>query len=218
LSHHHAECRDVCHEAGGNGMVNSHVCGYETRQMGLVGLPGVECDLKTALCQCDNPMNPGTKKPCIELCGTSPGQPASPQFECDDGDVLGGDCCSDVCLLDPAPHLSDEPRPAGPAPARSCDYDGTVCTTGTCDTACTWAGLSTPPEDDDNQTWACTGSEQCTEVDAAAGTPCEEDGTLCTAEACDGAGTCVESVCHVNNPCKCGGTCVLNGSACVCQF
>jgi cysteine-rich repeat protein len=98
FSHAHLFCRDFCYDAGGNGELTTHVCGFDTTDFNLAGLPGSHCDDGSALCQCDN--GAGTDVPCIDICGEQL-NPPSPDLECDDGDVLDGDCCSAACSLEP---------------------------------------------------------------------------------------------------------------------
>lgn len=100
--------------------------------------------------------------------------------ECDFGDADDGDCCSSSCLL----------ADTGSA----CTSDTNDCTSDVCNSAGTCdhnavAGSCNEPH-------GC-GSGQCSagncvvSAPTPAGTSCDLDSTVCTIDACDGAGACV---------------------------
>lgn len=115
--------------------------------------------------------------------------------ECDDGNHLNGDCCSASCHHEPA--------------SSSCDSDADRCTLEQCDGAGTCASIGTvtcqssvPP---------CEGGETCNPgtgacealPDAPASTSCADDADDCTADRCDGAGSCVHPLMDVDGDLVC---------------
>ncbi|MGH2668048.1 MAG: beta-propeller fold lactonase family protein, partial [bacterium] len=109
--------------------------------------------------------------------------------ECDDANSASGDCCSSSCLLEAA--------------ASPCLDDGDPCTADTCDGAGTCVhpdngicprcgnGILTANEDCDDGNTA--GGDCCAASCRfePAGSPCAADASACTADACDGGGTCL---------------------------
>ncbi len=102
-----------------------------------------------------------------------------PGEDCDDGNLVNGDCCSAGCLFE----------------VGACD-DGVFCNgTDTC-SAGTCSGHAGDP---------CTSGGVCADAcnEAAddcfdlAGAPCPDDGSLCTDDTCDGAGACVHAAAPV---------------------
>jgi cysteine-rich repeat protein len=126
-----------------------------------------------------------------------------PGEQCDDGDVLDGDCCNYACELSP------NRTPCGPS------HD--ACVTGKCDGAGTCVlkpdkagercfGDSSECTDD-----VCDGAGACVHPNRPAGTQCFGDFDVCTDGACDGAGTCAltnnTAPCDDFNECTEGDTC-----------
>jgi hypothetical protein len=99
--------------------------------------------------------------------------------QCDTG-AVGGRCCTGTCQF--------------AASGTSCGPDdGNVCTSETCDATGTCQHVNnTLPCD----AGVCTTSGTCADGQcvatgfAAAGSPCEADGNVCTIDGCDGAGHC----------------------------
>ncbi len=152
-----------------------------------------------------------------------------PGEQCDDGNSVGGDCCSASCQLNPMGH--------------PCTDDGNVCTIDECngEGTCIHSSANGVACDDGvfcNGTDVCSGgtcslhmgdpclnsgecADTCDEgLDTCfepAGTACADDGNVCTDDHCDGAGACA----HVNNssPCDdglfCNGDDVCSGGACI---
>ncbi len=160
--------------------------------------------------------------------------------ECDDGNTSNGDCCSSTCefesngspcaadsnqctqdICDGAgacvhpPHLISTP----------CEADGNLCTNDHCNGFGVCVFLSNvscpgpvPP---------CEGGSVCNPgtglcdpaADAPMGTSCNEDGSLCTIDECDGNGSCVNvgnvSCQPANPPCEAGEMCDAGTGACV---
>ncbi len=117
--------------------------------------------------------------------------------ECDDGNLVDGDCCSSTCVLEPA--------------GSPCD-DGNPCTINeTCDGAGTCGGatvLEGGPCDDGN---LCTGADACNAFGTCIGVPIVlcNDGNPCTDDVCDPAtGTCQNPFNRA--PCDDGDLCTLN--------
>ncbi|HIF98382.1 MAG TPA: hypothetical protein EYQ54_15395, partial [Myxococcales bacterium] len=114
--------------------------------------------------------------------------------ECDDGNVLAGDCCSATCVFEAA--------------GTSCD-DGDACTApDQCDAigACT---QSTPVVCDDSL--FCNGAETCDIVlGCQPGTPpTVDDGVACTDDSCDEVGG---AVVHSANASLCDDSLFCNGA------
>jgi cysteine-rich repeat protein len=111
--------------------------------------------------------------------------------ECDDGNLVGGDCCSAACTAEPS--------------GQACAEDGNVCTLDQCNGlgACTHpagnAGLTCRPAADQ-----CDAAEQCTGASAA----CPADlalpnGTGCDQSACLTGETCTAGDCGGGAPVAC---------------
>src|SRR5438445_3162568 len=122
--------------------------------------------------------------------------------QCDDGNLVAGDCCSPLCQFEAA----------GQACANNPCISGT-----TCDGAGACAG-GTP------NTLPCNDGNACTTADACAGGVCVggpppncNDGNLCTTDTCNPATGCVSTPntlpCDDGNPCTSGDTCAAG--ACV---
>ena len=140
-----------------------------------------------------------------------------PLENCEDGNAVGGDCCSARCLLDAA--------------GTACTSDGDDCTDDVCDAAGTCTHGPGRSCDDGN---ACTIGDVCaggacvpgTQV-APAGQACDDDLDPCTADVCDAAGTCTHepvppAVCRRAAAChstctqelrECKRTCASGGQA-----
>ena len=122
------------------------------------------------------------------LCGNGVLDPGE---ECDDGNVVSGDCCSSVCHLEQAGCFCD---------------DHNVCTdTSTCDGGgmCQGTGFNTDPCQDGN---ACTAADSCAAGTCVAGPPLDcDDHNLCTDDSCDPASGCVHTPkspgCDDGDPC-----------------
>ena len=130
-----------------------------------------------------------TVTPTIVGCVSAPGCGngiIDPGEQCDDGELVAGDCCSPTCAFESAATLC---RPA----------------VGSCDAAETCTGVSGACPVDLKRTTQCRAStgvcdqaEICngTSVQCPAdqflptGTVCTSDGNVCTTDRCDGAGTC----------------------------
>ncbi|HWP65316.1 MAG TPA: hypothetical protein VNO26_05330 [Candidatus Limnocylindria bacterium] len=124
----------------------------------------------------------------VPICGN--GARELPE-QCDDGNLVGGDCCSPSCTAEPA--------------GQSCAEDGNVCTTDACDGlgACAHvagnAGLVCRPAAD-----ACDAAEMCTGLSAT----CPADGALpdgspCDVTACLTGETCTNGECGGGSPVVC---------------
>ncbi len=106
------------------------------------------------------------------LCGNGTVDPGE---DCDDGNVMDGDCCSSTCRFEPAGVACGGTGVCG---AMSCNG------TGTCQNVpATVCGTTCLP--------GSCGGGSCVQSLAPAGTACSADGNACTVEACDGAGNCV---------------------------
>jgi cysteine-rich repeat protein len=109
--------------------------------------------------------------------------------QCDDGNVLDGDCCSSVCFYE----LNGSP----------CPDDGNVCTNDWCD----GAGMCLHQDKPDGTSCVdgdlCNGDEACQAGVCAAGTPLDcDDGNQCTADSCDHVIGCLHDPVPLNGvPC-----------------
>jgi hypothetical protein len=134
--------------------------------------------------------------------------PASPPCE-------GGELCNPgTGACDPQPDA---------AAGTPCDLDANLCSTDQCNGtgSCVFVSNVTcaaanPP---------CDGGELCNpgtgacdpQPDAAAGTPCEADGNLCTHDQCDGGGSCVllsTVTCTALDQCHVAGICDPGNGVC----
>ncbi|MBX3024444.1 hypothetical protein KF840_05990 [bacterium] len=117
--------------------------------------------------------------------------------ECDDGNNVNGDGCSN-CLIDPCYECSGAPSSCAPQASGSiCADDGEPCTSDVCD-----------------------GAGTCTHPALLPGSPCPDDGSLCTADQCDGAGTCAHPNavdCDALNQCFAPGTFTCDPQTAACQ-
>src|SRR5206468_1285028 len=122
--------------------------------------------------------------------------------QCDDGNLVAGDCCSPTCQFEPA----------GQACANNPCISGS-----TCDGAAACVG-GTP------NTLPCNDGSACTTADTCAGGVCVGgpppncvDGNVCTTDTCDPVTGCVNTPntlpCDDLNPCTSGDTCAAG--ACV---
>jgi cysteine-rich repeat protein len=111
--------------------------------------------------------------------------------QCDDGNLISGDCCSAACLAEPA--------------GIPCAEDGNVCTQdmcsglGTCTHPAGNTGLTCRPS-----TNQCDAAEQCNGVATAC--PADgplPDGTGCDTSACATGETCTAGVCAGGAPVVC---------------
>ncbi len=131
--------------------------------------------------------------------------------DCDDGNAIGGDCCSATCQYEVA--------------GASCNDDADLCTIDECDGAGSCViGLGNVTCDAPHP--VCGGGAFCNSGTGAcdplpgvpAGTSCEDDGDLCTIDECDGAGNCVlasEVSCQLPDECDGGQSCSPGTGACV---
>src|SRR5207249_5374063 len=98
--------------------------------------------------------------------------------QCDDGNLVAGDCCSPTCQFEPA----------GQACANNPCISGSTCDGAA---ACVGGTPNTLPCDDGN---ACTTADTCAGGQCVGGPPLGcNDGTLCTADSCDPATGCVNT-------------------------
>jgi hypothetical protein len=128
--------------------------------------------------------------------------------DCDDGDVLTGDCCNHECSFD--------------ASKTHCGPGQESCETGKCDGAGTCvlepdkAGERCFSDGVECTDDVCDGAGACVHPNRAAGETCLGDFNVCTDGACDGAGACVltnnTAPCDDFNECTEGDTCA--GGAC----
>ncbi len=134
----------------------------------------------------------------MQRCGNGNVDPGE---QCDDGNQVGGDCCSPTCQFEPDGQTCDDGRfctlatvcsqgACGGGTPRDCD-DGNACTADRCDEPsgrCVQdAALPTG--------LACDDGNACTQQDACGDGTCQgqpvvcDDGNACTADTCDpGAG------------------------------
>jgi cysteine-rich repeat protein len=99
--------------------------------------------------------------------------------ECDDGNPYTGDCCSPSCTLDAA--------------GTGCTTDNDVCTDDVCDGAglCQHVDNTAPCQDQHGcGSGNCAGGACVFSAPAPSGTSCDLDGSVCTPDSCDGAGSC----------------------------
>ena len=180
-------------------------------------------------CATGPPLAAGTpcddKNPCTQgdVCDGSGGCEAGPDWVagcCVDAQQCGDDdpCTQDVCS--PSSHECEHP-PA--MDGTSCDADSDGCTVG--DQCGGGDCIPGPPATCAAPSGPCVvavcvsgagPTYECTEEPAAAGGPCE-DGEPCTANACDGKGTCdsnpIADCCAVHADCKSSNPCTTG----VCQ-
>lgn len=128
-------------------------------------------------CACQPPSSypiSGERCPGCTACGD--GVLDAPE-ECDDGNQVGGDCCSPTCTFEAA--------------GGSCLTDNNVCTDDVCDGAgsCAHVPNTGPCPGTTCLPRSCSGG-LCLGTFAPAGTPCVDDLLDCTADTCDGAGHC----------------------------
>jgi cysteine-rich repeat protein len=111
--------------------------------------------------------------------------------QCDDGNLLPGDCCSATCTAEPA--------------GGSCADDGNVCTADVCDGA---GSCSHPPGNGGTLCRPATDGCDAPETCSGASTVCppdakEPDGTACSEDACFTGQTCSSGVCTSGAPVIC---------------
>src|SRR4029453_13342220 len=119
---------------------------------------------------------------CPGISGTASGAKCSngmldPGEQCDDGNAVSGDCCSDLCAIEPAGQACNDGNQCStgdvcaggtcagsPAPGLACTSDGNPCTDDVCDaaSACTHQPNTNP----------CNDGDQCTTGDVCAGGTC----------------------------------------------
>ena len=106
-----------------------------------------------------------------------------PLEDCGDGDVVGGDCCSTRCRLDPV--------------GETCTNDGNACTDDVCDAthACVHVPSTGPCDQDGNACTVdvCAGGTCLPGPRAPAGQVCSDDFDPCTDDVCDAAGSCTHT-------------------------
>jgi hypothetical protein len=142
-----------------------------------------------------NDSNPCTTDACVaSVCSNTPSDGAS----CDDGQFCNGadTCAGGTCSV----HVG---TPCGSACGVTCDEATDVCGTSCAGgDACCAAGCGmTDPDCATCGNNATEGAEECdggacctpTCEHAAAGTPCADDGTLCSTDACNATGTCTHT-------------------------
>jgi cysteine-rich repeat protein len=136
--------------------------------------------------------------------------------ECDDGNSMNGDGCSQGCRVEPCYTCAGEPSACSPvADGTSCD-DQLFCNgADTCLAAACTVHVGDP----------CTGGVECNDVcnenadscAVPAATPCTDDGNVCTGDACNGAGVCAHPPAD-GQPCDdglfCTGLDLCFGGAC----
>src|SRR6184192_2756213 len=119
--------------------------------------------------------------------------------QCDDGNLVAGDCCSPTCQFEPA----------GQACANNPCISGSTCDGAA---ACVGGTPNTLPCNDGN---ACTTADTCAGGVCVGGPPpiCT-DGNVCTTDTCDPATGCVNTPntlpCDDLNPCTSGDTCAAS--------
>jgi cysteine-rich repeat protein len=124
----------------------------------------------------------------VPICGN--GAREFPE-QCDDGNLVDGDCCSSLCMGEPV--------------GQPCAEDGNVCTLdvcsglGLCVHTPGHAGVTCRPS-----TNQCDATEQCSGVSSA----CPPDaplpnGTTCDVSACETGETCTAGVCGGGVPLEC---------------
>jgi cysteine-rich repeat protein len=157
---------------------------------------------------CTNAMNlfPGQLTLCTisEHCGDGVLDPGE---ECDDGNLLNGDGCSSLCHVEPCYTCSGQPSACSPLPDGSACDDGLFCNGTDICASSTCSVHSGDP---------CTGGTECQNscdesLDSCisiAGTPCTDDGNVCTDDRCDGLGSCT----HPNNSVGCDDGVFCNGA------
>src|SRR5207249_762509 len=116
--------------------------------------------------------------------------------QCDDGNLVAGDCCSPTCQFEPA----------GQACANNPCISGSTCDGAA---ACVGGTPNTLPCNDGN---ACTAADTGAGGVGVGGPPANcVDGNVCTADTCDPATGCVNTPntvpCDDLNPCTSGDTC-----------
>jgi cysteine-rich repeat protein len=162
--------------------------------------------------------------------------------DCDDGNTADGDCCSSSCTYEPAGEAC--PDDGFACTVESCDGAGTcqhtpedtlcddgsvcsndVCDAGTCVHTPANAGLTcraSAGECDPDET--CDGAHTACPADDLenAGTPCTDDGEICTRDVCNGSSpTCTHPAGHGGTVCRaavdtCDVTESCNGSSPTC--
>ena len=129
--------------------------------------------------------------------------------DCDDGNQVDGDCCSNQCDFE----VFGSP----------CASDGIECTDDICNGAAACihppSAPTTPCTPDANECTddLCDGAGACGHDPSPNTTPCSSDNNVCTDDFCDGAGACEHTdntaPCDDQNPCTEIDTC--SGGACV---
>ena len=119
--------------------------------------------------------------------------------QCDDGNLVAGDCCSPTCQFEPA----------GQACANNPCISGSTCDGAA---ACVGGTPNTLPCNDGN---ACTTADTCAGGVCVGGPPPNcVDGNVCTTDTCDPATGCVNTPntlpCDDLNPCTSGDTCAAS--------
>src|SRR5213594_4347118 len=122
--------------------------------------------------------------------------------QCDDGNLVGGDCCSPTCQFEPA----------GQACANNPCISGSTCNGAA---ACVGGTPNTLPCNDGN---ACTTADTCAGGVCVGGPPPNcVDGNVCTTDTCDPATGCMNtansSPCDDSDDCTTADTCA--GGTCV---
>jgi len=161
------------------------------------------CDVATGVCS--NPNKPdGTVCNDANACTQTDACQAGACTGANPVTCTAQDQCHDIGVCDPASGTCSNPsKPDGAA----CD-DTVACTQGDTCSAGTCNGkpfVCTPTVCQLSST--CNGNGGCLIVNQPAGTPCPDDGNACTIEACDGAGTCAQTLAIDGSPCEDGKIC-----------
>jgi cysteine-rich repeat protein len=101
--------------------------------------------------------------------------------ECDDGNNLDGDCCSATCILEPS--------------GSTCEDDGNVCTSDTCDGLGTCLHANLPDETVCDDSSLCTSDTICVAGECSGGSAvvCDDDDE-CTNDSCDPTLGCLSEI------------------------
>jgi cysteine-rich repeat protein len=123
--------------------------------------------------------------------------------QCDDGNTMSGDGCSATCTVESGWSCSGQPSVCAPVCGDGITVGTEECDLGPangapdacCDVDCTLRSAAytcRPASGPCDVAESCTGSDPACPPDrfATDGAPCTDDTNLCTADICDGVGTC----------------------------